>query len=414
MMTQKTCFTIFIGLAFAVFAFLGILFGTSLETRQLFAQISNPVQNPQILWFADFAQATQQAQSSGKFLFLHFYADQNCPPCQEMDQQVFTNPQVVAGLTQNYIAVRVNVDQNLQLAEKWGVTAIPTNIILKPSGEEFFRRKGGTTAEDFLYFLGFLLGQMQNEVSATPVVTGTDLPGSVNQAAQKTVPPVTSTASIRDPFTAINAPAINARVPANPPVVASTALAVSPATKPNVVAPQKSVPTSIVSQVANLGAAPEVHASEKVAGKVDLGSVTVVEVPLALDGYCPVTLGKEEKWMPGNPAFYTMFRGHVFRFADEAAMEIFLKKPLDFVPVAMGEDIVMTVDRNKRVYGNRKFGAWFQDCFPLRKHWKRLRRSPNFILELRRNTKPRSGRAWADFKSQFLKRELPCPPADNF
>lgn len=87
---------------------------------------------------------------------------------------------------------------------------------------------------------------------------------------------------------------------------------------------------------------------------------TVVEVPLGLEGYCPVLLSTEERWIPGNPAYYTMYRGHVFRFSSEEAMAEFIKTPALYAPVAMGEDIVLMVDRNKKVYGNRKFGAWFQ------------------------------------------------------
>lgn len=86
----------------------------------------------------------------------------------------------------------------------------------------------------------------------------------------------------------------------------------------------------------------------------------MVEVPLGLEGYCPVLLSTEERWIPGNPAYYTMYRGHIFRFSSEEAMAEFTKTPALYAPVAMGEDIVQMVDRNKKVYGNRKFGAWFQ------------------------------------------------------
>ncbi len=87
---------------------------------------------------------------------------------------------------------------------------------------------------------------------------------------------------------------------------------------------------------------------------------TTVEVPLGLEGYCPVVLGKDEKWVPGNPAYYTMFRGHVFRFSSAEALTEFEQSPQKFAPVAMGEDIVQMVDRNKKMAGSRKFGVWFQ------------------------------------------------------
>jgi YHS domain-containing protein len=95
-------------------------------------------------------------------------------------------------------------------------------------------------------------------------------------------------------------------------------------------------------------------------GMVASPKTIMVEVPLGLEGYCPVLLSTEERWVPGNPAYYTMYRGHVFRFSSEEAMSEFTKTPDRYTPVAMGEDIVLMVDRNKKVYGSRQFGAWYQ------------------------------------------------------
>lgn len=356
-----------------------------------------------IYWHTDLAKAAQQARASGKYVFLHFYGN-NCAPCRAMEEQVFTNPQVIAGMNRTYIPVRINVEEQVELAQRYAVKAIPSDIILKPSGELFYRRKGGTKAEDFLFFLGFLLGQMENEAAAS-------LPAR-EPAAAPVAPPVTAThaeAPYVNPVAA--APVVPAPpvAPVAPPATTTTvARSTSTSTVPGIeVSPrsnfvpigeirdpftkQKVAPPSVRSieektetpneglQAKNTRTSGRSREREEPAlrsigprvsgraaskgsfgGELDLSTVTVVEVPLALDGYCPVTLGDEERWVPGNPAFYTMYRGHVFRFTDEEAMETFLQSPMDYVPVAMGEDIVMTVDRNKRVYGNRKYGAWFQ------------------------------------------------------
>ena len=86
----------------------------------------------------------------------------------------------------------------------------------------------------------------------------------------------------------------------------------------------------------------------------------MVEVPLALEGFCPVTLHTKESWLPGNPAFATMYEGHIFRFATLEDLRTFAQNPASYVPVAMGEDIVLIVDRGRRVNGNRDFAAYFQ------------------------------------------------------
>jgi YHS domain-containing protein/thioredoxin-related protein len=94
-------------------------------------------------------------------------------------------------------------------------------------------------------------------------------------------------------------------------------------------------------------------------GNVDSTGHLTVEVPLAIEGYCPVILCKKEQWISGNPAYYAMYRGQVYRFSSQEAMEEFLKTPLRFAPVAMGEDVVMMIDRNKKICGSRKYGVWY-------------------------------------------------------
>lgn len=88
---------------------------------------------------------------------------------------------------------------------------------------------------------------------------------------------------------------------------------------------------------------------------------TTVEIPLGLEGYCPVELSRTERWIPGNPLYYAMYRGQIFRFSTEEALEQFQREPARYAPIAGGDDIVLMVDRNKKVAGQRKFGVWYKD-----------------------------------------------------
>ncbi|MDR2763245.1 MAG: DUF255 domain-containing protein [Planctomycetaceae bacterium] len=120
--------------------------------------------------------------------------------------------------------------------------------------------------------------------------------------------------------------------------------------------------------VTNNNSNPSIVRNPSAGGQLNVGNVgnivdssghLTVEVPLAIEGYCPVVLCKKEAWIPGNPAYYAMYRGQVYRFSSQEAMEEFLKTPLRFAPVAMGEDVVMMIDRNKKICGSRKYGVWF-------------------------------------------------------
>jgi thioredoxin 1 len=87
-----------------------------------------------ISWVNDLNTAQRQASASGKLILVHFWSS-TCPPCRFMTERVFPNRQVIQIISQDFVAVKVNVEQNPQLAKQFGVSAVPTCFILTPAGE---------------------------------------------------------------------------------------------------------------------------------------------------------------------------------------------------------------------------------------------------------------------------------------
>ncbi len=87
-----------------------------------------------IPWVSDLPTAQRHAAASGKLILLHFWSS-TCPPCRFMNERVFPNRQVIQIISQNFVPVKVNVEQNPQIAKQFGVSAVPTCFILTPSGE---------------------------------------------------------------------------------------------------------------------------------------------------------------------------------------------------------------------------------------------------------------------------------------
>jgi YHS domain-containing protein/thiol-disulfide isomerase/thioredoxin len=87
-----------------------------------------------IPWVSDLPTAQRQAAGSGKLILLHFWST-TCPPCRFMNERVFPNRQVIQIISQNFVPVKVNVEQNPQMARQFGVSAVPSCFILTPSGE---------------------------------------------------------------------------------------------------------------------------------------------------------------------------------------------------------------------------------------------------------------------------------------
>ncbi|MDR3232553.1 MAG: DUF255 domain-containing protein [Planctomycetaceae bacterium] len=354
-----------------------------------FASVSL-AQEAAVHWETNFDAAVAKAQQTQRLLFVHIVgnsaaSDASVDPSRQMDTEVFTNQEVVAGLAANYVPVRINIHEEPQLAKRFNVTALPTDLVLRPNGQLVHRRQGSITAVRFCQYLVFLKNTVQAASQAatqptaqspitqpeagkeadTAVLRNNAMQNSVPVTAmQKNTPAAAQPAALYDPFTR------QAAVPASVPQTAAHSvyeqnparpvLEVKPS-PPN--APRQSAPIQTQIAANHLSPiVPAIPAAQPVtsAADSDTGRHTV-EVPLALEGFCPVTLSLEERWVTGNPAYCTLFQGALFRFSSQEALIAFGKEPLRFIPAAGGEDIVLVVDRNKHVNGSRKFGAWFQN-----------------------------------------------------
>ena len=82
-------------------------------------------------------------------------------------------------------------------------------------------------------------------------------------------------------------------------------------------------------------------------------------LPLALDGYCSVSLVEREAWVAGQPRFETVHEGQVYRFASIRHLRSFQKDPEAYAPVDGGADVVELFNSGRRVAGDRRHGLFF-------------------------------------------------------
>jgi thioredoxin 1 len=104
---------------------------------------------PTLQWGGDLNQTIQQAKSTNKSIFVDFYADW-CAYCKEMDEVTYTDPQVKEKLTQNYVLLKVDVDENPELSSKYQAYGLPTMLILDSKGNEVKRISGFQSPEQLL------------------------------------------------------------------------------------------------------------------------------------------------------------------------------------------------------------------------------------------------------------------------
>jgi len=388
-----------------------------------------------IRWETDLNVATVRAEREQRPLFLHFVGNGGSS-ARQMENEVFTQPNIAAQLNANFVMVRINATENPALAQRFSVESIPTDLILRPNGQVIHRRVGAIAADVFADYLAFLQRTIHGDKNPPPTPAA---PPATPPDSPPVAPPTASPAAPHAPVAASPFPAAN---PAGQPPQASPQVS-PPAAAPPAVMPQPQHPmTAVVDPFAPQqpamqppvaqpapAAAPPMHVMQQpvmateatspppaynplrtgdttripmeqavdpaglsggpegvvIPMSVPAPARMMVEVPLALEGFCPVTLSKEERWVSGNPAFCTMYQGHIFRFATREALVQFAQNPANYIPVAMGEDVVLMVDRNQRINGSRQLAAYCKGrifLFASQETYDAFAQRPDYYMEI--------------------------------
>jgi tetratricopeptide (TPR) repeat protein len=109
-----------------------------------------------VSWFeGSLEEALARAKQEGKLVFADVGAYW-CPPCHDLDEQVFVDPQVGELLAKGYVAVHIDAEkgEGPELVERYKVQAYPTLLVLEPSGVEKGRLVDFHAKDELLTALG--------------------------------------------------------------------------------------------------------------------------------------------------------------------------------------------------------------------------------------------------------------------
>jgi YHS domain-containing protein/thiol-disulfide isomerase/thioredoxin len=181
---------------------------------------------------ADLDAAKRAAAQSGRLVLVHFWTP-DCKPCAALEQDVFSQPQVVVEMEQAYVPVKINALELRSTADALGVTRVPTDVVLTPDGRVIDR---SISPNSPMAYIGHLTKVASNHKTGTATAFDAavaNAPYKVpNEAyAQLNIPSSgPNAASASAPVTPANAPSPAPSAVANPYAAAPTTASVPPAT----------------------------------------------------------------------------------------------------------------------------------------------------------------------------------------
>jgi protein disulfide-isomerase len=300
-----------------------------------------------INWESSIDSAKATAARSNRFVLLFFTANW-CPNCHRLENDLLSQPRAVAALEANFVPVKLNYDYFQNTARQYGVTRLPTTIVLAPgaSGEVLVVIPEAMPVDQYLSKLTKVAADARQRTAGTyaqiPASPAVGSPAIANPLRPNEAPmsPTYGSAQPVAPVQPMPGPVpVSPAAPANIP--ATSAAPFGPAILPGSQAP-----------LASQGMANERQPQPQQAP-------IALKPTLALDGYCPVRLVETGRWEKGSKLFGMIHRGRIYLFAGPEEQRRFQANPDRFAPVNSGNDIVLSVETGRAVAGFREHGAQY-------------------------------------------------------
>ena len=351
----------------------------SLLVTLAFSLVAAHVAHAEIVWEKNLRSAHTKAQAEGKLLLLHFYSD-NCTWCDRLEEGAFKAPQVGETISANFVPVKVHANSSPKLAQMFKVTKFPTDVIVTTEGKTLSHSVSPQNPDRYVAMLSSSVPSDAAAKVAENVEPATPAPTTQAASAPSTPPAAAVGGSIpnyaagpsadseiklpgKSLSTGVQAQLAGSRGPGmtlEMPGQAPEATTAAPSFEmPNLgdTAVADLPKPEVADQTAAMVAPPSDSVNEVVADSTATDATSAGDDPeLAMQGFCPVTVINDDKWVEGKAEFGVIHLGKLYLFTSEQAMKTFLADPVPYTPVLNEIDVVRFFEERKIVPGKREWG----------------------------------------------------------
>jgi protein disulfide-isomerase len=147
-------------------------------------------------WQQDIEAAKATARQTNRLVLVHVWSD-GCVPCRALEQNVFNQPGFAAALEAQYVPVKLNANEYPAIAQGFGITRVPTDVIITPEGQVLSKGISPATTSAYLANTSQIANQyasqsgraFQNAVAAAPIQPVLNSAYASLQIGQPSLPP---------------------------------------------------------------------------------------------------------------------------------------------------------------------------------------------------------------------------------
>jgi len=371
-----------------------------------------------VQWQTDLETAKTLARQTNRLVLVHFWTP-SCLPCLTLDQTVFNQPGVAGAIEAQFVPVKLNANENSATAQGFGISRVPTDVIITPNGEVIGKLVSPPTPAAYVAEVTQTASQhaAKSGMAFDNAVAGAPQPSQINAAyanlqiapntplavtpansfQQNTVAPAVGANPLQSlapmaPITSANqflpaSPASFAQPPmASPPAVPSQPVSPPPGQQQSnpyaalpvtpTLSPVTPIPPALPAASAAVYPPPQAFANPNVTQQApspspftpvgaapDLKQLPPGAPPLGFDGFCPVSMRNSWKWVPGDPRWGIVHRGSTYWFASQTEQQQFWTDPDRYSPALSGMDPVLAVDHKQQVPGKREHSIDYDNLF---------------------------------------------------